>query len=83
MDYEKLDGCALIQFKFTLTSMLPKSKLLLNKSSTVGLWTVSNLLKRNLFKMEVFLRNLAEFQIACRGGLARDEDRYREEEERA
>lgn len=36
--------------------MLPKSKSLQNKSSTVGLYLVSNFLNKNRFKIEVFLR---------------------------
>ena len=42
--------------QLTFISIAPRSKSLLNRSSTVGLYLVSNFLNRNLFKMEVLLR---------------------------
>lgn len=43
----------------TFISMLPKSKSFVNKSSTVGLYLVSNFLNKNLFKIAVLLCFLA------------------------
>lgn len=61
----------------TFITMLPRSKSWLNKSSTVGLYLVSNFLNRNLFRMDVFLFVSFAFRIR-RGRRRQDRGKRRE-----